>query len=276
MREGATFSILEIVPEAGSGSIGYYIDGEEPTAGWTSEIADLGSAVDRGNYFSSAASGLFTQLTNAGLMSTGDDTPLTAPGSSVYTERNVWQNTAGMKALYLTHDEHSEVQGTFATGAAGSGPYREDVHYALHTGGDHVQNIACFSHGDHGMGTYYYYNPVFSAPLTDFAALTDGTAVYVLSSEGGSTTSITAPSGTRASAWRSEKRIMSSRAPARRRRPMTARTPMRPLPRTASGRLHRPAAATSTASPTATPMWGGARGYHLYARHDRRGEDDLL
>jgi hypothetical protein len=66
-------------------------------------------------------------------MSTGDDTPLTAPGSSVYTERNVWQNTAGMKALYLTHDEHSEVQGTFATGAAGSGPYREDVHYALHT-----------------------------------------------------------------------------------------------------------------------------------------------
>jgi hypothetical protein len=33
-HSGSTFNILEIVPQAGSGSIGWYVDGQEPGANW--------------------------------------------------------------------------------------------------------------------------------------------------------------------------------------------------------------------------------------------------
>ena len=38
---GSTFVILEIVPEAGSGSMGYYIDGQEPASAWRDRLAAI-------------------------------------------------------------------------------------------------------------------------------------------------------------------------------------------------------------------------------------------
>jgi len=73
-QSGSVFNILEIVPEAGQGSIGYYIDGQEPCANWAknaSKSVNANSPSARKTYVEN----LFAGLTNAGLLGTNNSAP---------------------------------------------------------------------------------------------------------------------------------------------------------------------------------------------------------
>ena len=178
----SNFVILEIVPEPGSGSIGYYIDGQEPCADWTEELAVLSGPTARRSY----ADALFSRLETLQLLSDTTATPLTSAGD--YTESFVWENTDGMTELSLyTPEAEEDVPGTFTEVPGG---YKALWQYNLidengdgvgEQTGEHVQKISQFSYGGEAD---YYYDPVFEAindpddPDTLPDTPPDHTAVY--------------------------------------------------------------------------------------------------
>ena len=69
IRARGSLSILEIVPRSGTGSIGYYVDQQEPVADWLDVLAATSGAAARQAY----ADGLLADLKTVGLMGeTGD------------------------------------------------------------------------------------------------------------------------------------------------------------------------------------------------------------
>lgn len=187
-----SFVILEIVPEAGSGSIGYYIDGCEPTANWKAEAAMRETPDARRAY----AESLFTDLKNAGLLGAGDNQPLA--GSTVYTETYPWESTSGTK-LTLNKAETVEVHGTFTEKSKGD--YLAYKEYSLSDtngdgvgdlGGQYNQKILRFVWFENYVGSLtYYYNPSFELVYNpDDGVLPDpavysGKALYTLPDEDG-------------------------------------------------------------------------------------------
>lgn len=169
------FNILEIVPEKGSGSIGYYVEGQEPVESFNDLLAGKTSQSAR----AAAAGELFTHLRNRGLLGDNEDTPLTASGTS-YTEKKPWQmensDFSSMVQLVLKSPEEAQVTGDFQS--ADTGDYDKVMELALSgAGGDHIQKISQFRYSTETEEGTYYYNPVF-LPVTAGETLADGTAIY--------------------------------------------------------------------------------------------------
>jgi len=177
-RSRGSFDILEIVPEAGSGSIGWYIEGQEPGASWAQDkLASLTSKAAR----EAAAADYLSSLQTAGLLGAADATPLRKIGN--YTEYAPWERggTADLKTLTLGAIEtHTDVAGTF-TPAVG-GEYRADNSYAVsHEGGnrDYDQNILALTAVTSDLGSSHYYITLGSfTALAAYNIPDDGLLVY--------------------------------------------------------------------------------------------------
>ena len=157
------FTILEITPQAGSGGIGYYIAGQEPTANWLAETLKQSGKTARVTY----AKNIFTSLQARGLMGTTGTTDCPLTLKEVYSECYPWENTTGYtQATLSTPDKVTLANSTFA--AASGGAYRLNS-TAVFKGqklGSYVQNIAYFVYGQPTAGTGYYY-PVTTGNFTD-------------------------------------------------------------------------------------------------------------
>ncbi|MCI1965677.1 MAG: DUF5057 domain-containing protein [Oscillospiraceae bacterium] len=179
------FQILEIVPEEGSGSIGYYVNGQEPLKNLGYLLNGLKSEEER----SSAVSRLFDQLKAKKILSSDQSTPMTLDGA-VYTEKKPWQLTAeewqSMTELSLPAPETATVSGTFT--GSDSGDYDKVMKLdADNSTSNQVQKIDFFQFYETEETApktgKYYYSPVFY-PITNGQALPDGTAIYTNSETG--------------------------------------------------------------------------------------------
>ena len=72
VAQSGTFNILEIVPEAQAATIGYYIDGQEPVAGWKTTLGETATPAARIR----DANALFQRLDDNGILSGTTSTPL--------------------------------------------------------------------------------------------------------------------------------------------------------------------------------------------------------
>jgi hypothetical protein len=174
-----TYDILEIVPQQGAGSIGYYIAGQEPTADWTSKLAAKPTEAERKAY----ADALMKNLTDSGLMGDKSDTPDQAPLTSAgeYQEVYPWEraSTTQYTALPLANPEViNNVTGDMVEDT-GNGDYTAQTENTLDNSGTQVQNIVRFELASATEEEVYYYNPTF-VELTDETApaLTADTAIY--------------------------------------------------------------------------------------------------
>ena len=176
-QSGSNFNILEIIPAAGQGSIGYYIDGQEPCANWAAaaaKSANASSSAARTTYVNS----LFSSLSTAGLLGTGDTTPLEV--GAAYSEVFPWISHDNYKKLTLDHTETTTAKGTFFLTPGGEYIQSSEFTFVQNGTGDYVQLINYFSatYADQS-GAKYYYTPVFSE-IPDTSAVEDDTAVYIL------------------------------------------------------------------------------------------------
>lgn len=180
---GDVFNILEIIPKAGSGSIGYYINGQEPI----SNLGYLLSGETSENARRNAVNALFTNLEGRGIIGSTSGTPLTYSGPE-YAEKKPWQMSAGdysvMKSLVLSAEETASVNGSFSQ--ASGGDYDKVMQYTKNVSGaanDHVQIIDHFVYATGGETGVYYYSPEFSEFSYDAESppsFSDGTAVYAM------------------------------------------------------------------------------------------------
>ena len=167
---GSTFVILEIVPEAGSGSMGYYIDGQEPASAWRDRLAAIGPSADASGAVttpgpaarSAYMAGLFQTLQDSGLMGDSDSAPLTQTGA--YAEYFPWtaELPEGASLLRLNTQESTDVQGIFSS-APGTGSFDMVSMPTIAENGGYVQNISSFTYttAEPGETTGYYYSPTF-------------------------------------------------------------------------------------------------------------------
>ena len=107
IKKDGHMTILEIVPEEHSGSIGYYVGGQEPTANWYNEVGKKSGKEESADERKTHADNLFAKLQsqNLSLMSTAttaadDAYPLTFKG--LYTEYKPWEDTSDVKPEDLT------------------------------------------------------------------------------------------------------------------------------------------------------------------------------
>ncbi len=124
--EGSSFRILEVAPEASQSSMGYYAEGYEPVSGWLSTVASLTPQSSRTGY----ANNLFSSLSGAGLLGTGNTTPLESNGA--YTEYYPWQVTDFDSVNELTIENTEEIpniNGRFVEDS--NGDYMVDTEYSL-------------------------------------------------------------------------------------------------------------------------------------------------
>ncbi|WP_283675010.1 DUF5057 domain-containing protein [Butyricicoccus sp. Marseille-Q5471] len=176
---GTPFTIVELTPQAGTGSIGYYVKGQEPTANWQTVLASTEGSTARKAY----ADKLFTSLRDAGLLSSGTDTPLKSSVS--YTETLPWvTRPAGAQTIALldqdgqprTENAAEPITGTFSYQGANQGSFNQNSTPTLLPGatGDYQQSIQHFVYtaADTSTdGSYYYYQPVFAQlDLSDLEA----------------------------------------------------------------------------------------------------------
>ncbi len=182
VASSGTFNILEIVPDTAGASVGYYVDGQEPIAGWKDELAALTSPAERSDYVNT----LFGRLANRGALSGGDTTPLRqtyydTQNSSYYTETYEPAVLEDWNTLELAVAESTTKTGTFTE--ADEGPFEANYTYSPLTDGGYVQNISYFSYTDTpdtDSGAYYY-QPGFEGitPDMNLSKMLD-TVVYSL------------------------------------------------------------------------------------------------
>lgn len=137
-----SFVVLELTPQKGAGSIGYYMKGGEPCADWPDIVAAIEGPEARAAYMSA----LFSNLTARGLMSSEDDAPLKL--QSPYAESFPWSEgiAEGTPELRLV-DENGNARQETATGVRGTftnelGDYDAHYEYARDESGSHVQIVA--------------------------------------------------------------------------------------------------------------------------------------
>ena len=193
-NSGGVFEIMELVPAPGQGSIGYYVDGQEPCSDWKTKAAKMNVA-DRAAYVNT----LFSALAAANILGAGDSTPLRGTpvdGGNYYKEYYPWTKPAAVtniiNLINATNDARTETQtvkGTATDGGAHSGEYLSSG-YILQTSksGRYNQNITGFAQ-DEAANSYYY--AVTFSPLTLGQAVPTGTYLYY-EAQTGDTPSLTA------------------------------------------------------------------------------------
>ncbi len=161
------YNILEIVPEAGSGSIGYYIPGEEPFD-WKPNLMEKETPQERMDYMTA----LLTELEGEGILGADESTPLTKKGG--YRESYPWETNRGEGYEELVYEEkiEEELELVFSYQGAGAGDFSQiEATYELVAEGEtgeykqiieHVENSDKGSYETFG---YYYYNMEFSKQL---------------------------------------------------------------------------------------------------------------
>ena len=174
---GGTFNILEIVPGDDQGSIGYYIDGQEPCANWAKAASKQVGKDTRKSYVDN----LFTSLISAGLLGSENTTPLKKTilsDGSLYNEVYPWEGHDGYSKMDLDHSEQTTVQGFFSFTSNGAF-VQSDNEFVYASGGSYVQVIDYFANtavNPKGSDRYYY-APVFSK-IENLSSVPSGTAVY--------------------------------------------------------------------------------------------------
>ncbi|ODU55283.1 MAG: hypothetical protein ABT01_06550 [Clostridium sp. SCN 57-10] len=167
LNAGGVFNILEILPDERTGSLGYYVAGQEPVRGWKDELAKLlGSAARRAR-----ATEIFGGLTASGMLSNGSTTPLTL--TAAYDEKMPWETSdASYEPLTLNTEEQAAVRGVMTP--ASNGAYTERYEYRLNKSGaeSNVQNIIKFEYVASSAGAAAYTGTYFYAPA--FIKLEDG------------------------------------------------------------------------------------------------------
>lgn len=174
VSDSSSFNILEIVPQGGSGSIGYYVAGQEPL----NLQALLGSQTGQAGR-AAAAAALLANLQSRSLLKSDATAPLTLSGAA-YTEKKPWElgvgDAASMAKLTLQNTEQATVTGTFS--AATGGDYDKVVQLAVgDPDANQVQDIDFFQYATAGTVGTYYYNPTFTA-LANGSTPAAGTAIY--------------------------------------------------------------------------------------------------
>lgn len=178
----STYNILEIVPQEGSGTLGYYVDKQEPCSGWMNNLEALTSPALRETY----AEALFGNLYTAGILgrSSSSGNPMYTTNYTVtngyYLEKFYWElggSVSDYTVMTLDNYETKSVTGAFLPSSDHTGRYLADRVYTISPGrtGDSVQEINHFTYGDAGSG--YYYNPVFTEITTGATELI-GQAIY--------------------------------------------------------------------------------------------------
>ncbi len=179
---GEDFNILEIVPTQNTGSIGYYVDGQEPFANWQDELAGKTQA-ERAAY----ADSIITYLNEAGIIDDDDDyadAPLT---EREYKEYYAWEKNIPDDALQVTLGTYEEVtlNGEFEPTETGEyGYFDEDITTTIVSSGSHYQIIDYLVAGEKPSqlddDNVYHYDPTFAQIANDVAAeaLEDHTPVY--------------------------------------------------------------------------------------------------
>jgi len=142
----STFNIVEIVPQANTGSIGYYVDGCEPTSNyWMTQVAAGTTRTARANI----AQTIFTNLQARGILgNTTADTscPLTYFGD--YAEYYPWESATGATTLTLNKEDTvqlSNSQFTYTGINQGAFKNNSNATYRGSSGGyEYAQNIDHF------------------------------------------------------------------------------------------------------------------------------------
>lgn len=205
-----TYTIYEVVPVLGTGSMGYWVPGEETLSYYTSSDTASSYFVDEYNLATTvgssarktAVSVLITNLTGLGLLSTDDSTALTTADYAEYIEGLVDAEDIPEEAVEIdlitenpdgtttTRTEEIEVSGTFEYSANKTGDFNQESNDATLTiNGEYVQNVEMFLYGEDAAaaiadGTVefaFYYQPTFTR--IDFSFLSSETEDGIDSSE---------------------------------------------------------------------------------------------
>ncbi len=177
--QGGAFSILEVVPAKGHGSIGYYIDGQEPCQNWTITAGGKNGAAERQAYFNSVF-GTGGSLAALGLIGSSTDTPLKY--GEPYSEVKPWEDTLGYSEMSLNHYESSTISGTLTAAEDLRGQYQFGAAFSPAESGGWVQMITYLTSRDlpeEAGSTYYYYGMNFKE-IAPESNVPDGTLVCVL------------------------------------------------------------------------------------------------
>lgn len=171
-----SYSILDVSDSSEDALFGYYVEGQEPVK-FERTLKSKKSLNERTEWAQSYLKG----LSDKGILSNNDSTPLTAVSEDLYTEYYPWVNipTGDYTTLSLGHDETvsvnalpKEADGGSFNISSSSFEYRE--------GGDYVQNISfinpidflgnCFD-SDEALSSekaqYIFYKPEFKQVSKD-------------------------------------------------------------------------------------------------------------
>lgn len=146
---GQAFNILEIVPTAQSGSMGYYVDGPATGPDWLGDLAALTSQDERESYMNAVSTGYLTRLEAAGLLgAVGTKTrPMTRTASGGYREWYPWEETAPADAQTLTLDKTNVFKGSGTMTETENGDFKTEYRYIPKPSG---------APDPHGEFTYVY------------------------------------------------------------------------------------------------------------------------
>lgn len=181
-QAGGIYNVLEIVPKAGEGSIGYYIDGQEPCADWVQKTALI---VGKSNRITEANRRL-NELVDAGLMGSGNAAPLEKIGD--YAEAYPWEPHEGYTALSLATPDKIELTGAFSEASDNNGAFKltSDFEFDSAGNGSYNQRIDYFTTNPSlQKGDLYFYSPTFKKISDTYQSETDipgGTPIYSLDS----------------------------------------------------------------------------------------------
>lgn len=183
-KAGGDFNILEIVPEAGSGVIGWYAAGQEPkTVASVARAVTIPSGSSAKDARQSAVSSFLSGLEGNYLLGNSNEYPLTKVGA--YAEVTPWARASGTayQTLDLTgYETYTNVAGTFTAVTDGTGEYRADNSYALSSGGaggSYDLDISGLSLYTSGSSSSYYYAPTGAfSPVETGKEVADGTLIF--------------------------------------------------------------------------------------------------
>ena len=171
IKRDGRMTILEIVPEEHSGSIGYYVGGQEPTANWYNEVGKKAGKEESASERKTYADTLFAKLQsqNLSLMSEGTATaadayPLTYKGE--YVERKPWElgedtSNVNYTLVRLAEAEEQSVKGSFS-GPTQNGDYVKSAAYECVCGdsnkdtAEYIENVATYVFGKDDGAHYYH------------------------------------------------------------------------------------------------------------------------
>ncbi len=192
---GEAFDILEIVPKEGSGSMGYYIDGQEPFADWQSTLSSLHSPDGGEALRAGAVNAKIDELRAADILRDDGSAPLGISGS--YTEYMEWEENIPEDTVRITlqDSETTTVNGSFERAGVGEYGYFDEIvttKIVNAVDATHYQIIERLVQGEApdniNPETLFYYTPTFSVitieELEETPEIVEGKAIYFLQEDG--------------------------------------------------------------------------------------------